>query len=664
MADGTISETLRLTDAFTQTFRSFNDWGEKSVRTLEQMGQGLTEVMNVNAGATLAALREIHSTLQQTNELIKGNAESQDRHTQETRKTDNAMQGLLSTVKSLAIAAAGVKFAKDFIGLSDTMSSINARIGNINDGMQTTAQLTDMIYRSAQRSRASYEATAASIAQMGANAGKAFSSNRELITFMELINKQFVLSGTDANLAQSAMLQLSQAMAAGALRGQDLNSILQAAPAIARRIESSMGWAEGSIKQYAEKGAVTAEVVKNAMLGSAEDINAAFAKMPMTVGQIMTQIKNAVTMSLSDAAASFSEFLSSDTGSQIVTELINGFTLLAEVGVGALQAIGQVALWVHDNIGQIIPILLAVIAVMIAYKAEAIAAGIASFIAGIQAFQAWALAHIPLLLIIGLLAIVLMAAIQTGLTFAQVGQFIGQILGMIFAVGYNVFATLWDVIASFAEFFANVFVNPVQAVVHLFSNALDAILSMVETVAGAIDALMGSNLSGAVSGFRGKLSSWVDSTFGEQAVEIKRMANLDVAATSQSWGDAGAKLGGKLDNLGTSLTDFSAGFGDLTAGLNLGGAGMGGGDVPNVGKVGSVGKVEGDVKLSDEDLKMYRDLAEQRYMNNIELQTLAPAITVNLPEGAGQNLSAEDVAERIRVMLAEQRAAHTATAHG
>lgn len=664
MADGTISETLRLTDAFTQTFRSFNDWGEKSVRTLEQMGQGLTEVMNVNAGATLAALREIHSTLQQTNELIKGNAESQDRHTQEARKTDNAMQGLLSTVKSLAVVTAGIKFAKEFMDISDTLASMEARLNGINDGAQTTDELMRMIYESAQRSRASFEATGAAVAQMGANAGSAFTSNRELIAFMELINKQFILSGTDANLARSAMLQLSQAMAAGALRGQDLNSILQAAPAIARRIEASMGWAEGSIKSYAEKGAVTAEVVKNAMLGSAEEIEAAFKEMPLTVGQVMTIIRNTTVMAMADTSKAFSDFMKSEAGTEVISTLVNGFVMLAEVGLAALQTIGQLALWVHDNLGQIIPILLAGVAVMIAYKAQAIAAGIASAIAGMQAFGAWALAHIPLLLIIGLLAVVLMAAIQTGLTFAQVGQWIGQVFGMVYAVGFNVFATLWNVIASFAEFFANVFVNPVQAVVHLFSNALDAILAMVETVAGAIDALMGSNLSGAVSGFRGKLSGWVDSTFGEQAVEIKRMANLDVAATSQSWGEAGAKLGGKLDNLGTTMADFSAGFGDLTAGLDFGGAGMGGGDVPNVGKVGSVGKVEGDVKLSDEDLKMYRDLAEQRYLNNIELQTLAPAITVNLPEGAGQNLSAEDVAERIRVMLAEQRAAHTATAHG
>lgn len=101
---------------------------------------------------------------------------------------------------------------------------------------------------------------------MGLNAGNAFSSNQELIAFTEQVNKQFKIGGASAQEQSNAMVQLTQAMAAGVLRGQDLNSILAAAPGIARTIEESMGWASGSIKQYAEDGKVTAQVVKNALL--------------------------------------------------------------------------------------------------------------------------------------------------------------------------------------------------------------------------------------------------------------------------------------------------------------------------------------------------------------------------------------------------------------
>ena len=212
-------------------------------------------------------------------------------------------------------------------------------------------------------------------------------------------------------------------------------------------------------------------------------------------------------------------------------------------------------------------------------------------------------------------------------------------------------------VASFAEFFANVFNDPVAAIAHLFSNALDTILSMVETAAGAIDALTGSHLQGAVSGFRGKLSGWVDDTFGENAIQIKRMANLDIGATAAEWGNYGANLGSKLDNLDLDIGKLAGSFGDLDL------SGLGNGNIDNVAKVGKVGKVD-DIKLSEEDLKIYRDLAERRYMNKIELKTLAPEIHVTVPESAGGNLTADDVTDYIRKMLIEQMNSQTSVSHG
>ena len=229
---------------------------------------------------------------------------------------------------------------------------------------------------------------------------------------------------------------------------------------------------------------------------------------------------------------------------------------------------------------------------------------------------------------------------------------------MIYAVGYNIFATLWNVIASFAEFFANVFNDPVAAIAHLFADALDAILSMVETVAGAIDALTGSNLQGAVSGFRDNLSSWVDNTFGENAIQIKRMANLDVGATAAEWGKYGADLGSKLDNMDISLDSLKDTFGGFDA-SSIPAAG----DL-DVGDVDRVKKIDGDVNLSDEDIKLYRDLAERRYMNNVELQTLAPQISVSIPESAAKNLTSKDIADKLKVLLIQQAAAHTSVSHG
>ena len=527
----------------------------------------------------------------------------------------------------------------------------------INDGQQTTAELNELIYQSALRAKSSYFDTADAVSKMGLNAKNAFSSNQELIAFTEQVNKQFKIGGASAQEQSNAMVQLTQAMAAGVLRGQDLNSILAAAPGIARTIEESMGWASGSIKKYAEDGKVTAQVVKNALLDMADETNKKFESIPMTLSDAMTMGKNIVQHGVQDMASQWNDFLNTDRGQALIGEAIQLFSTLASAGVDALSAIGQSVLWVHDNMDFIIPILTFVVATLAAVKAAAIAEATASIAGNVAKAASWALANWYIVLALVFLSSLMVAAQQYGIGMQQVGSVVGSVFGFIYAVGYNVFATLWNVIATFAEYFANAFNDPVANVAHLFSNALDVILGMIETVASAIDALLGLNLSGAVSGFRGNLSSWVDNTFGENAIQIKRMANLDIGTTMKQWGNYGAGLGSKLDNLSLNVSDLAGSFGDLKLGDGIG-------DIGNVGKVGSVGKIDKDIKLSDEDLKLYRNLAERRYMNQIELKTLAPHIEVSIPESEAKNLTAQDIADKLKALLIEQRAAGTVVSHG
>ena len=180
----------------------------------------------------------------------------------------------------------------NFLGkLSDNVTSILSRLDLMNDGLQTTKELSDKIMRSSFDAGADYLTTAESIAKMGLNAGSAFASNDELIAFMDQINKTFAIGGATAEEQNNAMLQLTQAMAAGALRGEELNSILDSGPGIARNIERYMGWAEGSIKSYAEEGEISAQIVKNAMLSMAQETNEKFNSMPATIGQTFSRIK-------------------------------------------------------------------------------------------------------------------------------------------------------------------------------------------------------------------------------------------------------------------------------------------------------------------------------------------------------------------------------------
>lgn len=688
---GKIQENLVLTDEFTAAFTRFLTLGESAVGATERinnsinmMGQSsntiaaagfntldqkITELSGKiqEQGAALQALGDTANSIsgkgfdQMTAAIKEGNSalidtvENQSRLGRETQKTNDQAGKLLSTIKRIAAAAGVTTLVRSFLDFSDTQAQINARLNLMNDGFQTTNELSEMIYQSALRSKAAYSDTADTVGKMGLNAGNAFSSNQELIAFTEQVNKQFKIGGASAQEQSNAMVQLTQAMAAGVLRGQDLNSILAAAPGIARTIEESMGWASGSIKQYAEDGKVTAQVVKNALLDMADQTNQKFESIPMTLSDAMTQAQNIVQHEVKQMAQSWNDFIQTDQGQEILGEAISLLSVMAQVGTDALSGIGSAALFVADNMDMILPILAAVGLGFLLVKAQAVQAALGSAAAAGIHMASWAAANWPILLLVALFAGALIAAQQFGIGMQEVGGWVGQVFGMIYAVGYNVFATLWNVIASFAEFFANVFNDPVAAIAHLFSNALDTILSMVETAAGAIDALTGSHLQGAVSGFRGKLSGWVDDTFGENAIQIKRMANLDIGATAAEWGNYGANLGSKLDNLDLDIGKLAGSFNDLDL--------SGGNNIDKVAKVGKVGKVD-DIKLSDEDLKIYRDLAERRYMNKIELKTLAPEINVSIPESAGGNLTADDVTDYIRKMLIEQMNSQTSVSHG
>lgn len=586
----------------------------------------------------------------------------QQRHTEETKRTGRAAGDLLRTFRQIAVATGAVSLARSFLGVADQQTQITARLNLMNDGLQSTAELQDMIYVSAQRTRSAYDATAQVVAGLGQRAGKAFSSSAEIVQFAENLNKQFKIAGASQQEISSASLQLTQAMGAGVLRGEELNAIFEAAPNIIQTIADYLGEDIGKIRDMASEGQITAEVVKNAMLKATDEIDAQFQEMPMTLAEAFTMGKNAIQKNLQDSFSGWSEFLNSDEGQQAIMQAITLFTVLAQIGVGTLSAIGQGALWVSNNLDFILPILAAIGVALVILNGQAILAGMANVGSALASAAAWAAANWQILLLIAAFSAALIAAQQFGFGIQEVGSFVGQILGLLYAVGYNVFASLWNVIAAFAEFFANVWNDPLEATARLFFDVFDTILGIVETTAGAVDALLGTDMASAVPGFRGKMSGWVDDTFGENAVQIKRMSELDVVATSQQWGDVGASLGAKLDKMDLTLESLT----DNLGGLN----GFDASSIPTVdnlgdiGKVGKVGKIEDDVKLSDEDIKIYRDLAERRYMNNIELQTMAPQIHVSIPESAAKNLTASDIADKLKAILIEQAAAGTAVSHG
>ena len=251
----------------------------------------------------------------------------------------NKVKSIWSGMGGIIRGALAAFSAKKIIDLADSMTTTRARLDLMNDGLQTTSKLQDMIMASANRSRASYQATADAVSKMGIMAKDAFNSNGELIAFSELINKQFTIAGTSAAGIDAAMLQLTQAMSSGVLRGEELNSVFEQAPTIIQTIADYLGVPIGKIREMAAEGQITSTIVKNAMLASADEINAKFASMPMTFSQVWTIAKN----------------------------------IALEAFTPVLTMIGQGAQWIYDNWSTIAPIFWGLAAAVLGY---AVALGI------------------------------------------------------------------------------------------------------------------------------------------------------------------------------------------------------------------------------------------------------------------------------------------------
>lgn len=276
-----------------------------------------------------SAYLRLSQTVSSTERYIRDNTDEQRRFNRQIRDGTSSADNLINAIKGIAAAYLSIRGIGETIAFSDEIAQTVSRLDLMNDGAQTTQQLFDKIYDSAKETHSSVMSTADAIAKMGNNAGSAFANNEELIAFMEQINKQFVIGGASAQEQQNALVQLSQAMSAGALRGEELNSILDAAPGIARAIEQSMGWAEGSIKSYAEQGMVTAETVKASMLNMAEQTDNNFESMSVTFSQVLTDIQDDAIIAFQPVLQSLNDIANSEAFQSLADTAVQGLTMLA-----------------------------------------------------------------------------------------------------------------------------------------------------------------------------------------------------------------------------------------------------------------------------------------------------------------------------------------------
>lgn len=604
----------------------------ESVETSVDGGFDTSQIEAARRATEQAALEVI-----QLGNEIEENERSQQGFNQQVKQGASDMDDLTNKVMGLVGAYASLQGVQKLINLSDEYVQTTARLNMINDGLQTTEELQDKILASAQRSRAAYTATADTVAKLSLNAKDAFSSNDETIAFAENLNKLFVIAGTEQASIASASLQLTQALGSGVLRGEEFNAVFEAAPNIMQTVADYMGVPIGKLRGMAQEGQITADIVKNALLSSTDEINAQFESMPMTWGQVWTGIMNEL-------------YVASQPILELISLLAQNWSVLEPIVIGLATAFGlyTAALITYNTIKGISALLESV------HAASQMMATGATFAATAaqHGFNAALLACPLTWIIIAIIAVIaiiyaVIAAINKiqGTTISATGVIVGALMAAV-AFIWNLFLSLLDLVLavvnymvnpwiSFANFLGNLFNDPIGAIVHLFGDMADNILGILESIAKAIDKVFGSNLAGAVQGWRSGLDSMIEAVANEygngsyekvmdnlnlssESLGLKRWAYSDAYNTGYSWGE------GAEESVSSMFDSFS---GDDLSGYS----GYDASQIPSniADTAGNTGAMKDSMEITSEDLKYLRDIAETEAVNRFTTAEIKVEMTNN-----------------------------------
>lgn len=668
----TIQTAIRLTDMMTSPLMNITQALNMTISAFESVESSADGAINgMNFDGVRERINDANMELNETIESIRRNTEEQENFNDSLKNGVNHSNSLLSTVKKMAAAYLSIQTARKALDLADTMSQTSAKLSMIVDDGGSVQELEDKIFASAQRSRASYQSTADMISKLGMQAGSAFKSNDELIAFTEQLNKSFVTAGTDAQGVASTMYNLTQALASGVLRGQDLNAVMSNAMPIVQNIADYLGVSVGQIRDMAAEGQLTAEVVKNAMLAASNETNALFEQMPMTFGQVWTSISNKALRAFEPILSKLSEIANSDRFNQLVDGVTSAMILVAGIVIEIFELVGAVGGFMYDNWSIIAPIVYGVATALGIYagylvvtnaielisKGIKIASAIASYFhAAATGTQATATAAATaaqyglntallaspitwvLIIIIAIIAAIygVVAAINkvTGSTisatgiifgaFATLGAFLWNLFLGLLELVLGVINNMINPFIKIANFIGNVFTSPISSIIYLFQGMADGVLAILQKIASAMDFIFGSNMADTVAGWRSGLKDMADAAVAKYAPNENYqnvMDELDLNVESlglkrwaygDAW-DAGYAAG---ENLEDAIANFDP--------ANLFNVNMpdandytGSYDPSQYlsGIADDTGKIAGSVEISGEQLKYLRDIAERDVVN-------------------------------------------------
>lgn len=631
-------------------------------------------MQNMDVSAANDAYLRLSQTVGNTERYIRDNVDEQGRFNQEISAGTQQANELTNTIKRAVAAYVSIQTVGKALNISDELVQTTSRLNMMNDGVQTTAELVNMVYAAAQDARGSFSQMADVVARFGNNAKDAFSSSEEVVAFADLIQKQMTIAGASTQEAANAELQLSQALGSGVLRGDELNSIFEQAPNLIQNIADYLDVPIGKIREMAADGELSADVVKAAIFSAADDINSKFNEMPMTWGQIWQSMQNTALIAFQPVLQRLNDLANSEAFQTFIQGAIEAMATLANILLNIFELVGTVGGFIADNWSVISPIIYGVIAALAVYaaylgivKGIEIASAAATAIHSVamsakigvmaaltgqtmaataaQMGYNGALYACPItwiiVLIIALIAIIFAVcnaiAKMTGIANSGFGVITGGVnvviqffknLGLTVA---NIALGIGNAIAALASNMMTAFHNAICNVQSWFYNLLSTALSVIEGICAALNKLPFvefdySGISSAADDYAAKASEAagnkedyqsISDAFNEGFTTFDAFQDgwaSDAFNAGAAWGDG---IADKVSNFSLSdvfgQTDIPN-VGDYTSGFNDAIANSGVGD--SIGNIDdNTGKIKDSLDVTEEDLKYLRDIAEQEAIN-------------------------------------------------
>lgn len=624
-------------------------------------------MQNMDVSAANDAYLRLSQTVGNTERYIRDNVDEQGRFNQEISAGTQQANELTNTIKRAVAAYVSIQTVGKALNISDELVQTTSRLNMMNDGVQTTAELVNMVYAAAQDARGSFSQMADVVARFGNNAKDAFSSSEEVVAFADLIQKQMTIAGASTQEAANAELQLSQALGSGVLRGDELNSIFEQAPNLIQNIADYLDVPIGKIREMAADGELSADVVKAAIFSAADDINSKFNEMPMTWGQMWQSMQNTALIAFQPVLQRLNDLANSEAFQTFIQGAIEAMATLANILLNVFDLAVSIGTFIGDNWSIIAPIVYGIVAALTAYIAiSAIVAainGVMAIAEGVKAAAQMmatgatfaetaaqqglnaALMACPLtwiiMLILALIVVIFAVcnaiAKMTGIANSGFGVITGGVnvviqffknLGLTVA---NIALGIGNAIAALASNMMTAFHNAICSIQSWFYNLLSTALSVIEGICAALNKLPFvefdySGISSAADDYAAKASEAagnkedyqsISDAFNEGFTTFDAFQDgwaSDAFNAGAAWGDGVAD---KVSNFSLSdvfgqtdipnVGDYTSGFSDAIANS---GVGDGIGNIDD-----NTGKIKDSLDITEEDLKYLRDIAEQEAIN-------------------------------------------------